>query len=371
MDYWTTRHTLVLKNKGSRVFLEISCQTLCHPCNTMLDALSKNGKTKLDGFNKVATGQKPNFKELQKLTEDGRVTCPMCATIYRINERRQNGLYASDPPLQFYRMRRTAFHTVLDLVPLKNLSNWDVDAFQIHILPLLKRDENLESILMADSHSYPISTGDDAIVGLIQVWMDRCSGNHQCYNASATYYPPRLLDLTGDCVHLRTAEELKASNKHGDSYATLSHCWGVAKDFLQLSSANMEGFRSEGISLDDFPQTFQHAIVLCRKLRIRLLWIDSLCILQSGQGSREDWLHHLTEMRMIYYRCTINIAADHSANPHGGLFVDRVPDPIKPAAIMHLAPSIHLTKPHLIAHTELDSHVSWVTGLRISSLWYK
>ena len=57
------------------------------------------------------------------------------------------------------------------------------------------------------------------------------------------------------------------------------------------------------VPLKDLPLAFQHAVGITKRLGINYLWIDSLCILQSGKGSSEDWRKHLTEMRLVYSNC--------------------------------------------------------------------
>lgn len=295
----------------------------------------------------------------KRLTEGDRVDCPTCATLYNIKKRQYNGLYAFRPPFQFFRIRQAEPYVIFDCAP-HVLGNWDFDAFRFHILPLV--EENLESVLMAEAYLYPQNTGDEAVIKLLHVWLEKCSQKHECYIVTS-YYPPRLLDLRGTKIRLRTSQELKVSNPDGESYATLTHCWGRSPNFITLNEDNIVEFQTEGIPLRQLPSTFYDTIILCRKLDIQLLWIDSLCILQSGAGSDEDWLRHLTEMRMIYSRCTVNIAADWSVNPYGGLFVSRQSDQVKPAVIMR-APKMGFrnvrSQPHLLAHAELDKYVSCI-----------
>jgi hypothetical protein len=58
---------------------------------------------------------------------------------------------------------------------------------------------------------------------------------------------------------------------------------------------------------------------------MRYLWIDSVCILQSGPGAREDWQTESVQMRRVYMGEYCNIAATGSADGNGGLFFDRNP----------------------------------------------
>ncbi|GAB1314689.1 hypothetical protein MFIFM68171_04899 [Madurella fahalii] len=76
----------------------------------------------------------------------------------------------------------------------------------------------------------------------------------------------------------------------------------------------------DGISIDSLPLTFRDAVVVTRALGIDHLWIDCLCILQD---SRDDWASESGRMADIYSNAVITIAADQSADSHGGIFAER------------------------------------------------
>ncbi|KAJ5802154.1 uncharacterized protein N7503_004604 [Penicillium pulvis] len=80
----------------------------------------------------------------------------------------------------------------------------------------------------------------------------------------------------------------------------------------------------------DLPQTFQDAIQLTRRLGIRYLWIDSLCIIQD---SHEDWLDQSAVMGGVYQYSYLNIAATKSTDPYGGLFTTRNPCVVTPLRV--------------------------------------
>jgi hypothetical protein len=130
---------------------------------------------------------------------------------------------------------------------------------------------------------------NDAVANLANRWLRNCSQNHKLCKLSVEqasgWYPERLLDLTGGGVRLLLTSEEKP--KHQD-YATLSYCWGPNPNFLHLTAGNLLMFRS-GISFESLPKTFRNAVTLARRVGIFYLWIDALCIIQSGAGSVEDW----------------------------------------------------------------------------------
>ncbi|TID14083.1 heterokaryon incompatibility protein [Venturia nashicola] len=72
-----------------------------------------------------------------------------------------------------------------------------------------------------------------------------------------------------------------------------------------------------------FPKNFQDAITITRKLRIRYIWIDSLCILQ---GDKHDWDVESARMADVYRNGYLTIAATSSADSTGGCFSTTRPD---------------------------------------------
>ncbi|OJD28943.1 heterokaryon incompatibility protein [Diplodia corticola] len=112
---------------------------------------------------------------------------------------------------------------------------------------------------------------------------------------------------------------LHKSNGEEAHYAALSHCWGDKFAAVRTikSTISTESLRTKSISLDSLPQTFRDAIVITRRLGLRYLWIDSLCILQDCE---EDWHCHSESMRDIYMGATVTISADKATNCFGGIF---------------------------------------------------
>ena len=98
-------------------------------------------------------------------------------------------------------------------------------------------------------------------------------------------------------------------------YATLSHCWEGLKP-LQLTNDSLKQ-HLEGIALVDMPWTFRDAVLVTRKLRVRYLWIDSLCILQ---GDRADWQIEASLMHAVCSNSYCSFSATWAKNGTQGLF---------------------------------------------------
>lgn len=120
-------------------------------------------------------------------------------------------------------------------------------------------------------------------------------------------------------------------------YACLSHCWGNPKEICQTRRPNIEEPEDDlevhtgrgniekskddlgdlKVPLDALTTTFQDAVKVCRSLKIKYIWIDSLCIVQN---SPEDWENEAARMADIYENAYITIAATKSASSSGGCY---------------------------------------------------
>ncbi|KAL0936984.1 heterokaryon incompatibility protein [Colletotrichum truncatum] len=80
-----------------------------------------------------------------------------------------------------------------------------------------------------------------------------------------------------------------------------------------------------GIPLESVPRLYHDAGLVARRLGIRYLWIDSLCIIQKGD-EMDDWRHESTLMDKVYSRAFCNISAMSAPDGNHSLFNDRDPD---------------------------------------------
>ena len=146
-----------------------------------------------------------------------------------------------------------------------------------------------------------------------QRWMSDClNGHEQCQkNMQPCLYPTRLLELGESKMRII----LPAEEKLSEPYAALSHCWGRNPIALRLTALNLQELRV-GILSSELPTAFQEAINFIKSLSIRYLWIDILCIIQSGPGSAEDWQSECAKMQDVYSNCILNLSLSRAAHPY-------------------------------------------------------
>lgn len=161
-------------------------------------------------------------------------------------------------------------------------------------------------------------------------WFQDCLQNHTACNDNHGVefcYPTRLLDVghghcASDVVRLiETVEQLPQG-----AYITLSHCWGKVP-FLCTTKENLLSMKA-GLHVSKLSKTFKDAIVVTRRLKVRYLWIDSLCIIQDKQDL-SDWNSESVKMESYYSNAFCNLAATASLNGSEGLFRCRDPDRVQ------------------------------------------
>jgi len=77
---------------------------------------------------------------------------------------------------------------------------------------------------------------------------------------------------------------------------------------------------TRGIPTSDLPLTFKDAVLVSRKLSVRYLWIDSLCIIQDDA---EDWRRESSKMADVYANAFLTIAAAASTDDSSGCILRR------------------------------------------------
>lgn len=147
-------------------------------------------------------------------------------------------------------------------------------------------------------------------------WISNCFKNHAlCGDDKPSVLPTRILDVgEGPTADPPSIKLIEAPGRK-ERYIALSHCWGGMQP-LTTTAASLSAHRS-GIAFNCLPKTFQDAVRITRRLGIRYLWIDSLCIIQD---SAEDWQMEASRMALIYRNSWLTVSATLSSSPITGCF---------------------------------------------------
>jgi hypothetical protein len=137
----------------------------------------------------------------------------------------------------------------------------------------------------------------------ISKWLSTCSEHRSCGDEGIwnvlriehqdSTLPLRVIDVgpADGSINPR----LLTTNAQRGKYATLSYRWGTSvtmtTTYKTISSHQI------GIEMASLPKTLRGAVHVTRKLGLRYLWVDSLCIIQD---SAEDSAQQARQMHMIY-----------------------------------------------------------------------
>lgn len=134
-------------------------------------------------------------------------------------------------------------------------------------------------------------------------WLSHCiEHDEQCVPPASAFVPQRLIDVGSEEAQDPKLVDLKDPTQ----YTCLSYCWGPdVQDVRKTTQANLASHYA-AIPYKALPKTIQDAIRVCRGLKIRYLWVDSLCIVQDD---RLEWAHQCGQMRDIYRYSQLTIAA--------------------------------------------------------------
>lgn len=143
---------------------------------------------------------------------------------------------------------------------------------------------------------------------MLSGWINSCKASHaRCQVQESSWLPSRLLDVgPPDGSELPRLVEMLSANSQGD-YAALSHMWGDmnVRPPLRTLVSNYDDMKI-GIPIPGLPKNFVQAMIVTRKLGLRYLWIDSLCIIQD---SSSDWKSEAATMHEVYKFAKVTIVA--------------------------------------------------------------
>ncbi|KAI1492177.1 heterokaryon incompatibility protein-domain-containing protein [Biscogniauxia mediterranea] len=164
----------------------------------------------------------------------------------------------------------------------------------------------------------------------IRKWVNDCDAHHvKCARTSKSndFMPTRVLDV-GHFNSSWPPQRVRVVDTQAEQvyspYMTLSHSWGKDKSFAELKQGNLDEYRVRGVPWSEIcrNKNLEHAVRVARRLGIRYLWMDSLCIIQD-EADKKDWHAEAPLMHLVYRNSYCNIAAADSGDCNGGLFRDR------------------------------------------------
>ncbi|SCO58685.1 uncharacterized protein FFMR_15841 [Fusarium fujikuroi] len=157
-------------------------------------------------------------------------------------------------------------------------------------------------------------------LAMIADWISDCDTHVQCRPSESPLFPTRLVDIgeSENNSHIRLLNTADYSNlwNQFSRYIAVSYCWGIptaSQNHLKTTPTTYKNFLNN-IPNKDLPQTFRDLIVVARKLNVRYIWIDALCIIQDDID-QADWKTESIKMKDVYGQAYLTIApiSSHSS----------------------------------------------------------
>ena len=169
----------------------------------------------------------------------------------------------------------------------------------------------------------PGDTSAESSFTQANTWIQECLTNHKlCGNDEPAALPTRILDLgevptdqEGNDAEPEAIRLVESSPGQTGRYISLSHSWG-GEHPITTTTATIDQHKA-GIPITNLPATFRDACNIARRLGIRYLWIDSLCIIQD---SAPDWELEASRMASVYRNSWLTVYATASSSPSSGIF---------------------------------------------------
>ncbi|KAK6953153.1 hypothetical protein Daesc_005453 [Daldinia eschscholtzii] len=172
-----------------------------------------------------------------------------------------------------------------------------------------------------------MESDSDIAFGRLQKWLKDCELNHPfCGRPQLDpLLPTRVIDVFAS---ERGVSVVETGGQKG-RYVTLSHCWGTSSRLMATKQSIQD--LKQGIAVTFLPKTFQDAIKITRRLSIKYLWIDCLCIIQDDP---DDWEKEAAAMSQVYRNSYLTISAAASKDSYSGCFPKRENDSyISPSSV--------------------------------------
>ncbi|CAP71392.1 uncharacterized protein PODANS_6_2390 [Podospora anserina S mat+] len=155
----------------------------------------------------------------------------------------------------------------------------------------------------------PIRTTPEHRFALAKEWLSECVTSHEACNEHDAEYllPRRLLDIS-DVEHIRLVNTQHQELHPRTGYVALSYCWGKQGN-LCTNTANLKQ-HAAGIPMLSLPSTIRDAVIACKHLCQRYLWVDALCIIQDDP---RDKIAQIPQMADIYSGALLVLSAAGSS----------------------------------------------------------
>lgn len=145
-------------------------------------------------------------------------------------------------------------------------------------------------------------------------WVEQCDSTHE---SACDESQLRNNEGPTEVVFVDVQTNCLVKNHLNQRYVALSYVWGQQRNIFQTTLSNVNALmqvKSLSKSWKSVPATIQDAIILARKLEVRYLWVDRLCIIQDDAASIQS---NIAQMASIYAQSYFTIIATEGDSETG------------------------------------------------------
>lgn len=145
------------------------------------------------------------------------------------------------------------------------------------------------------------------------------SNHKSCQSPTEAYLPSYIVDV--DPPGQQGCRLVRTNGQWKGRYAALSYVWGVplSEQPVYLSRDSEEKLK-RGILEAELPLTLKDTVHVLRKLRIRYLWVDALCIVQDDDAIKRV---EIGKMHNIFGNAFLTIQASRAKSIREGFLHER------------------------------------------------
>ncbi|KAF4630750.1 hypothetical protein G7Y89_g7382 [Cudoniella acicularis] len=152
----------------------------------------------------------------------------------------------------------------------------------------------------------------------IHSWLAECDHHETCGPIEPSLLPTTMIEVSSE--EHPEFPRLFATKGTVDYYVALSYCWGLDQTGLTKIS-NLES-RLQRLDVITLSRTIQDTITTTRKIGMKYVWIDAVCIIQDSMDDKEI---ELASMCRIYQHATVTTVAASASSANQGFLEDRGP----------------------------------------------
>ncbi|KAI0414845.1 heterokaryon incompatibility protein-domain-containing protein [Xylaria grammica] len=161
--------------------------------------------------------------------------------------------------------------------------------------------------------------GSEDMMSTVRSWIERCDStyiNEECGTTSARTscvppMPTRVIDL-GD-GESAPARLVLTRGRLRQPYVALIHRWG---DFngVMTTTKSLRDFETR-LPIEKLPRAFQDIFLLLKRLGLRYVWVDIICIVQDDDA---EWTREAAAFGTIFDNAYLTVAASSTLDASSG-----------------------------------------------------